>query len=1542
MASPIIDFIREAFLFLFNLVIDVICFAFFLASFAAPWRIPWILMSVGGGSRGEMRMFAFAQFGCTMLDFITFPMAAVTVVTWRSFHMLGEVCDKDTRSWDDREFRYNHKIRFAFAQYFFVMLTDIPFLLMSVLATAMVWRAPKFWMRMCKRMADSPKPWHKTDCRKLIAQEFAKGIVDIFAVPFGILILLSVYRVRLLLQDLKDIEQEEEDEHTRIIKQKFAFARHAGLVLLDSFFAALGLIGALTVVRIPSMIREWRAIDPSDSDMAWDRRKMLALQPLLGVRDLLALLGLAVLLATVYRGVLAVTSVLEKCRDQADPRPHVVVTSCDVELPRKGMKLHLKGVKTPDLTVTKASLFLRSDSFWTTVSQCFGSLATAGKMMLPYRLVPGVLTPADFKSGSTEVSTTLDFDIAAARDTIIGGLHKLGPSTVIPIRIEFNDGAGTLFDLPLQAGDVLAHIDSSRPIPLHLQPSTGTVSGTTTAALIASSKKVAGEPFFDVLWSVVLVQVGYLLADFIALVLFFALHLVPWRALTMYLRVRESEQTKKCRAAVEGADTFLAWMRKRGAVVERTFFGVDRRVKNREVSLPEGRRSSFSQSSWRYSYGHWAQVRDFWTTTSEKDRDVLHIKDHMLSLRSASAALDSAGQTHAGDVVRQIAVNELRLLSTYCRTAYTRACYAAGAGAGRALEFYDQFSFLDDMARLFTVTQAELAGGISDSELARRLQAEEEAAAYPHSIQDDGRSSSSPPQPAVAPAPADAPQSVHVEGVDDVYGELQAEQRRAVELNRTCTQVIRESGQQCQRSITCAGRCHGGGGWAQAREAIYREVLEFGYDVAAVISVIIVACTLYRTYTLVSTMRESRNRRKTALWNLSQIGVDFYYLLQFLAVVCALRHALHMPVDLVGWTLERRTFKAARQVIQFYFHFVISDLLQMINFIFAWRTFKMSLACAVFGVFAPAFLLDHLVLHGEGGKASTVCLLLVGTTILWGAPFLVTYVMAADGTATGGLGLVYGIVGVLVLASLLSAAGGRDDRMTSVDFVHMSHVRANWFNIAQYFYLLLEVLVPVAAVFRAPPLMQHASDLQSASQYLLLDFGHSWVSGHAGFGFWCAVAVVCSWYLVGSLPVIAGGILPEFFGDEYDAGKNLHWVFAMGLLGRGLALVVLWNLASLLACPTGSELAAEGCWEGTHQKLGLVSLLCSVFYITTTCAKLPVYSDKKCEVLDIRFVELYDSVVYTLLSAAVILAAFLSQGADSSDAGGLKACAGVVTATSLLVILWTAAYPRMMKVNHVCSVAAFTYWRVAGHAAVVAAGVAALLGYSNNQEDSKTPFIVLVAGAALAVVAGVAASIWVRTRRVPMTEAVTPEMLHRQLTRLADTLQRNDALSPDFRVEPWKRSVCSAVRASRLALQTMKLEDAVKLCNLKTVSLGQRPSWYRKCWQLVDPSDEQGDFERHILSWGDAALEVYCDCFCDCSPRSGPRRDRPKMEDRKLVELEELIQALANGVAMWPGAARGAPEAATDDAPGVLLRKPATKSTSPSGVVRRTPSLSEE
>eukprot|EP00906_Rhabdomonas_costata_P027914 RCo039627 len=165
--SVLIDVLREAFVFVVQLSVDALLLGCFLLSLVlALWRAPFALHSFFLGlseyrfRSGEFRCLMFSHLLIALMDLALIPMLVVCMLSWRGPYVIMHVKE---------EYSYDHELcisftpREAVALNFFLLLADIPFILMLVWLHLCVWRVGSLWAAMrVKRDHDLNTPWYYT------------------------------------------------------------------------------------------------------------------------------------------------------------------------------------------------------------------------------------------------------------------------------------------------------------------------------------------------------------------------------------------------------------------------------------------------------------------------------------------------------------------------------------------------------------------------------------------------------------------------------------------------------------------------------------------------------------------------------------------------------------------------------------------------------------------------------------------------------------------------------------------------------------------------------------------------------------------------------------------------------------------------------------------------------------------------------------------------------------------------------------------------------------------------------------------------------------------------------------------------------------------------------------------------------------------------------------------------------------------------------------------------------------------------------------
>lgn len=514
--SGIIWLIAKAFQFLMELILDIICLVLLIASLPAIHRWPTLLSEGSFSSRWEFRASSAGNFACMLGDFITLPIFLITLFSWRGCHLMGKI----SRSNTDRF--YNFEARgYTWQQFGLYVFADIPSILAFLLTHVTFWRIPFLYSDLYSICKESSRREGKT--RIAIFVNLGNGLLDIFLIPFAIILLVSVYRI--------PIAWDMVGQQTSVPKKKAVVIYQALLVLVDIPFVFLFLLTSLMLFRTRLLWHEFRQIGSQDGAA---RRASIGWHFLCSFRDILCLPFFFIVLASIYRGVLVVKCLIDNVSRWAPATPDVTVTSALLELPETrgtGIILEVQGTKPAEYVLpagTTLKLYIRNtESFWPQVSLNFGDAAgTLGAAMLPMT-VSKYCDPSGMRQGET--AFTLRFDVGSSVKCTTMRKNAAKMNCDAHIHVETGSHASTLFALSLRLSDFKQYVDAD------LEGGGGRRQMTVVdLATTYSAETREGKPLTSVFWRIVLLQFAMLVVDICGIVCFLLLHLVPHRAYRMY------------------------------------------------------------------------------------------------------------------------------------------------------------------------------------------------------------------------------------------------------------------------------------------------------------------------------------------------------------------------------------------------------------------------------------------------------------------------------------------------------------------------------------------------------------------------------------------------------------------------------------------------------------------------------------------------------------------------------------------------------------------------------------------------------------------------------------------------------------------------------------------------------------------------------------------------------------------------------------------------------------------------------------------------
>eukprot|EP00760_Papus_ankaliazontas_P003715 PhM_4_TR11642/c2_g3_i1/m.68231 len=1437
-----------------------------------PWRIPkfWRrLKSKIGDSWLEtnVRSFIFFEFVKGFLDVLSIPMAAVIVLTvYRVAPLAQEWKDIDRASGDGEELLLKKKL--AFARHFALVFVDIPFGLMLLVIAVLPWRLRYTVSRLRVSRADAWK------CRAEILENFARLLADIcFVFPMLSIVIVSLYRLPTLCMRLSEAVQPWADDKPLL-----------SLISVHATYLPRGLefrcVAASTPSTTASIVRDKPIRVYVRNDGLWE------------------------CVAKTFGGAVAF-----------------------------GGKMMLP-------------------------------LSIKPKYFDVEKFVAAAANPTD--GGTFTFSVVFDVDVS--QSTLKTNIQRLsdvydknGGTARVDVQVEYGKHEGTLFNMSFSLKELERVLTT-------VQNSGGDIFSDSLPAIgsLPMPCNTAGRYLCDVAPKVVLLSFGQVMLDLVALLCFVLLHLIPHRCFAMYKNVCCVPQTSASDAAIEKerrtARRALTVLRAgRSGARPHAIVGM---LDDAEAQLMDNRFFISSGMRWSWSWYEAREIQalpffsEYLQTTAMSARRLLELGcvDEGTALLEVLCRDGSIVKSHAALIERQF---DLQDDTSKKRKKGGGSAISQLCDMFRSWEYWTflrkaRLAYLDVVKQTLVAVETQMRKhGVAE-------QADQEQQQQQVGCEDDddgvaaqstevfdldgekggvGGSGGATPVPldpetpppttksrgtlsralnmarvvikevakrAAAPNDVDDDNGVLLLSADDITQQYDAIARGLAEnddLANRAVQLIRD--REAMRKSDTRSSPTRRLPWSDSRLVILSEVKELMYDLVAVLCFLLTAATVYRTYSVVSSVfsRDSAGcRRRECLRCAAEIGMDVMYVFKFILIVLSLRHAVSCVVDIMQFTSQFPSFKSARIVIDVYFRNVLADVMVMLSFIFAWRAIKYTVAAATFGFFSPGILMDNMLTVGESSKCRAITILVLICGALYGYPFVATYALmppaASSDNTTAALSVFFVGFGLIFLTALFAGfrvceRSARDDgdkagsSFTAVRSLNVRYLTIRPYTVVQMLSLAFEVLTLCSLVVivvyhgdvaeRSGPV----STVSTVARYLLLSVEGG--SAPLNVGTYVAIALALLLYVIASIPIVAFDVFDMRGGHACVARWHL-WHLGMQSLRHTLAPFILYNLFLVLN--------HDNLVTGTSSSAAVIcTMLLLVFCVPCCFMMAGKFHETSFAVLEVQYSKFYALVTN---ASVVIITATSALGANTEP----KACLAVIAAFSLIqlvltVFTWGERY-------RACSVRSFALWRGCGYLVIAIFAIIGL-AYSNNK-DSEVPFLVALG---VGCFLGVAASVYQRTRRSPLDDDV-----HALQTKLVDfeaSLTRSGKMLSMWRsgrrAKAWRRNVAGSVRVCELADLVLQLDNSISIRGRHSIFLATRLSWIMKMLRLRYPLPEKTDFERELLGLADSAWEIYCDCMCSSYNLQLPSDDLEEYLDAagladeatRLKDLDELAQALING-----------------------------------------------
>jgi hypothetical protein len=232
----------------------------------------------------------YAQFFCTVVDFITIPLGVLALaVPTRTISALKHYCESAAKS-DGDAINYNFELRAAFFYNFFYSIGDLIIMPLGLVTLFSIVRTPA----MIKAISEiEGNTNYDSEFRGKIILNFANLFLDVFVVPFAVVYIFTFYRL--------DSNVLNEAFASSNIRKRLKVIKYSLIVVLDALFVGLELIFAVLFPwRLAQFCREFGKTDLHGNNSK-RRRTLVMTHGAQGAIDVVNFLAFTIIFGLLYR-----------------------------------------------------------------------------------------------------------------------------------------------------------------------------------------------------------------------------------------------------------------------------------------------------------------------------------------------------------------------------------------------------------------------------------------------------------------------------------------------------------------------------------------------------------------------------------------------------------------------------------------------------------------------------------------------------------------------------------------------------------------------------------------------------------------------------------------------------------------------------------------------------------------------------------------------------------------------------------------------------------------------------------------------------------------------------------------------------------------------------------------------------------------------------------------------------------------------------------------------------------------------------------------
>ena len=530
---------------------------------------------------------------------------------------------------------------------------------------------------------------------------------------------------------------------------------------------------------------------------------------------------------------------------------------------------------------------------------------------------------------------------------------------------------------------------------------------------------------------------------------------------------------------------------------------------------------------------------------------------------------------------------------------------------------------------------------------------------------------------------------------------------------------------------------------------LYSNFLVFGMMLFALIP-------LYRFPTMVYQLfGRWYNRYAIVTSTLKEYLLDFLTILQILLVLILLYRAPFLIVDILDCVIERRSWKAVRNVVKKYPPAILEDILLLISNIFSWNTPRLIFTTILFVVFIPADLYINVVKTCVQAKFFIYTLTLILYLFFIGTPiFITTY--AAKELIASDLGwtniiliCLFDIFLLFTLTLMVFTLAYDKRRDYSLEVPRCDYVRYNWYNLHVILFELLEFLQTLALAFSIRDIpMFGGTTLHKISGFLLFSFVPFEVK------FWLTFTAIVIWFFVCGTPIIFENILESHQVGTFS--KRSSFRLLVSLFANTLFVTLVENLISFTSCnyfeggrnitqlsgnntsnitSSFSKLVEDDsifCWQGAHVGYALFGLIGLVWYCTTSLIFSTRFGDPETSDQDIGFSSIYNTTL-NIFKAVMVLSVSLITNNN-------YVAISVYLVFNIISVVFTLFFRSIFK-HSATNVPSVILFRIFTFISCVAGAISIIVALSIDDIQTKAPLLILGVGVLVTLITSIVVAI---------------------------------------------------------------------------------------------------------------------------------------------------------------------------------------------------------